>query len=119
METASRAGPRRRSRARDVGSLRRERGHGRAADRDLLNDARFHAQNVYALAARTELTARYRPELIDHTAGSGPTLLHAVLAEARLAPLSSLDLVTSALAQLGADQQTLALWLSLSWRPLP
>ncbi len=74
---------------------------------------------TYALAARTELTARYRPELIDHTAGSGPTLLHAVLAEARLAPLSSLDLVTSALAQLGADQQTLALWLSLSWRPLP
>lgn len=74
---------------------------------------------TYALAARTELTARYRPELIDHTAGSGPALLHAVLAEARLAPLSSLDLVTSALAQLGADQQTLALWLSLSWRPLP
>lgn len=73
----------------------------------------------YAFAARTELTLRYRPELIDYTASAGPALLHVALAEARLAPLASLELVTSALAQLGADQQTLALWLSLSWRPLP
>ena len=74
---------------------------------------------AYAPSRTVDLALGYRPELLDHVAGTGPELLHTVLADARLALSAALDLAVSASGTTGRDRDTLALLITFAWRPSP
>ncbi|HEX7838807.1 MAG TPA: hypothetical protein VF469_15125, partial [Kofleriaceae bacterium] len=74
---------------------------------------------AYAPSHAIDLALSYRPELLDHVASTGPELLHSVIADARLAISTALDLALSATATTGADRDALALLATFAWRPLP
>lgn len=73
----------------------------------------------YAPSRRLDVSARYRPELLDYVASTGPALLHSVVTDGRYAASTSLDLALSAIATHGADRDALAVLAIIAWRPLP
>lgn len=62
---------------------------------------------------------RYRPELLDYAASTGPVVVHGLALDLRYAASATLDLATSAVAATGADRDALVVSLTLAWRPLP
>lgn len=73
----------------------------------------------FAPTRSLDLSARYRPELLDYVASTGPGLLHSLVADAHVAMSTELDLALSAIATTGFDRDALALLAVLAWRPLP
>ena len=72
-----------------------------------------------ALARRIDAVITYRPELLDYRAGTGPDLIHEVVADGHYALSPALDLAGSAVATVGADRNALAVLATFVWRPLP
>lgn len=73
----------------------------------------------YAPTRRLDLSARYRPELLDYVASTGPMLLHSIVVDGRFTQSPQLDLSLSTVATTGADRDALALLAIVVWRPLP
>jgi hypothetical protein len=71
------------------------------------------------LSRSIDLAARYRPELLDYAASTGPVLLHGAVLDLHVAIAAALDLGVSAAGTLGADRDGAALLTTLAWRPLP
>ena len=67
----------------------------------------------------TDLLLRYRAELLDYVASSGPVLMHSVTADLRVPWSTSIDLALSAVGTTGPDRSLVALLTTLVWRPLP
>jgi hypothetical protein len=74
---------------------------------------------AYAPTRALDLALSYRPELLDYVASTAPAVLHSVIADARLALSTALDLALSATATAGSDRDALALLATFAWRPLP
>lgn len=74
---------------------------------------------AYAPTRALDVALTYRPELLDYVASTGPAILHSVIADARLALSTALDLALSATATTGSDRDALALLATFAWRPLP
>lgn len=108
-------------------TLRAERSLGRArlTAEAAAGKASFASWTSGALAvalapsARTALELRYRPELLDYTASTGPALVHSLGVDVRATLRPTLELATAATGQSGADYDALSLWLFFAWRPLP
>lgn len=73
----------------------------------------------YAPTRALDAQLRYRAELLDYVASTGPELLHSVIADARLAMSTALDVALSAIATTGRDRDALALLATFAWRPMP
>lgn len=73
----------------------------------------------FAPSRRLDVAARYRPELLDYVASTGPVLLHSIVADGRYAVSSALDLALSAIGTTGEDRDALAILAIIAWRPLP
>lgn len=73
----------------------------------------------YAASRKLDVSARYRPELLDYKASTGPMLLHSLVGDGRYALSTVLDLAVSAIATTGADRDALAVLATFVWRPLP
>ncbi|MEZ4362107.1 MAG: hypothetical protein R3B48_18105 [Kofleriaceae bacterium] len=74
---------------------------------------------AYAPARDLDVGVRYRPELLDYVASTGPVLRHSLVADGRYAVAPALALTGSAVATTGANRDALGLSLTLVWRPLP
>jgi len=72
-----------------------------------------------APSRRYDLSLRYRPELLDYSAGTGAYLLHSLSLDLHYAASTALDLGVSALGTTGADRDAIVLLTTLAWRPLP
>jgi len=68
---------------------------------------------------KIDLDVRYRGELLDYVAGTGPELLHTIAADLRYRHSAPLDIAVSAVGTTGPDRDVLALLTTLVWRPLP
>lgn len=85
----------------------------------------FELGAAYAPGRMLDLALAYRPELRDYTASTERQLVHAVIADARVALSSALDLAISAIGTAGAsdslagDRDALMLLAMFAWRPLP
>jgi hypothetical protein len=66
-----------------------------------------------------DVSWRYRAQLFDYVASTGPILLHSIVGDGRVAVSTELDAGLSALATLGENQRSLALLGTIAWRPLP
>jgi hypothetical protein len=73
----------------------------------------------YAPTRRLDVAVRYRPELLDYVASTGPMLLHSIIADGRYSMSTALDLSISALGTTGVDRDAIALLAVVAWRPLP
>jgi len=71
------------------------------------------------LSRSIDLAARYRPELLDYAASSGPVLQHGAVVDVHVALSAALDLGLSAAGTLGPDRDAAALLTTVAWRPLP
>jgi len=71
------------------------------------------------LSRTLDLAARYRPELLDYAASTGPVLHHGAVLDLHYAISAALDLGVSAAGTLGPDHDAAALLTTLAWRPLP
>lgn len=74
---------------------------------------------AYAPTRALDVALSYRPELLDYVASTGPAVLHSMIADARLALSTALDLALSVTATTGSDRDALALLATFAWRPLP
>ena len=66
-----------------------------------------------------DLLVRYRAEILDYVASTGPVLMHSVTADLRVPWSNSIDLALSAVGTTGPDRSLVALLTTLVWRPLP
>lgn len=75
----------------------------------------------FAVAAsrRLDLDARYRGELLDYIASTGPMLLHSAIGDARFAYSPALDFDLSTIATTGQDRDSITMLVLVAWRPLP
>ncbi|HSD86184.1 MAG TPA: hypothetical protein VLB44_01675 [Kofleriaceae bacterium] len=73
----------------------------------------------YAATNRFDVGARYRPELLDYVASTGPMLLHSVIGDVRYATSPAFDISVSAIGTTGEDRKALAVLALVAWRPLP
>jgi hypothetical protein len=73
----------------------------------------------YAPTHRADVSVRYRPELLDHVASTGPAWLHSIIADGRYRVSAAVDLALSAAGTRGLDRDALAVLAILAWRPLP
>jgi len=71
------------------------------------------------LSRTLDLAARYRPELLDYAASTGPALQHGAVIDLHYAISAALDLGVSAAGTLGSDRDAAALLTTVAWRPLP
>jgi len=74
---------------------------------------------AYVATNRFDVGARYRPELLDYVASTGPMLLHSVIGDVRYATSPAFDISVSAIATTGEDRKALAVLALFAWRPLP
>src|SRR6185503_19016393 len=74
---------------------------------------------AYAPRHDLDLAVAYRPELLDYAASTQRQALHALLADARLALATAIDLAVSATATFGADRDALTFLATVVWRPQP
>jgi hypothetical protein len=73
-----------------------------------------------AVAGRDRAIAlTYRPELLDYVASTKASLVHALIADGRLALTSAFDLALSAVGTTGADRDAVTVIATFAWRPLP
>ena len=73
----------------------------------------------YAPTRRLDGAIRYRPELFNFNAGTGPIQLHSIVADGRYAMSTMLDLGVSMVGTVGAEREALAVLAIVAWRPLP
>ena len=73
----------------------------------------------YAPTRRLDVSVRYRPELLDYVASTGPVWLHSIVADGRYGMSTAVDLALSAVGTTGLDRDALAVLAILVWRPLP
>ena len=73
----------------------------------------------YAPTHRFDGSLRYRPELMNYTASTGPIQLHSIVADGRYAMSSILDLGLSLVGTTGASRDVIAVLAMIAWRPLP
>jgi hypothetical protein len=73
----------------------------------------------FAPGRRADVSVRYRPELLDYVASTGPQLLHSIVADGRYGMSAAVDLALSAIGTTGPDRDALAVLATLVWRPLP
>jgi hypothetical protein len=73
----------------------------------------------YVASRALDVAARYRPELLDYVASTGPMLLHSVAADVRYATSTESDISVSAVGTTGDDRKAVAVLVLLAWRPLP
>jgi hypothetical protein len=73
----------------------------------------------YAPTRRVDVSVRYRPELLDYVASTGPLLLHSIVADGRYGVSAAVDLSLSAVGTSGLDRDALAVLAVVAWRPLP
>jgi hypothetical protein len=80
---------------------------------------------AFAPTRALDVAVAYRPELRDYAASTEAQLVHSVIADARFALSSALDVAVSAIATLGradplvGDRDALAVLATFAWRPLP
>lgn len=73
----------------------------------------------YAPDRRADVSVRYRPELLDYVASTGPVLLHSIAADGRYGVSAAVDVSLSAVGTTGLDRDVLAVLATVAWRPLP
>ncbi len=73
----------------------------------------------YAPSRALDLALRYRPELLDDVASTGPVALHSLIADARGAISATFDLALSVVGTAGADRDALAVLATFVWRISP
>lgn len=73
----------------------------------------------YTPARRSEVTARYRSELLAYLGALDRLVLHTVELGGRLSPASRVELAIAAAATTGLDRDAVTVVTSLSWRPAP
>ena len=66
-----------------------------------------------------DVLVRYRAELLDYVASTGPQLVHSVATDLRITMSTALDLALSAVGTTGPDRSLVALITTIVWRPLP
>jgi len=71
------------------------------------------------LSQAADLLVRYRADILDYVASTGPVLMHSVTADLRVPWSNSIDLALSAVGTTGPDRTLVALLTTLVWRPLP
>ncbi len=73
----------------------------------------------YAPTHRVDGLIRYRPELMNYSASTGPIQLHSIVADGHYAMSPLLDLGLSVVGTTGASRDALAVLALIAWRPLP
>jgi hypothetical protein len=66
-----------------------------------------------------DVMIRYRLELLDYVASTGPVVLHVIAGDLRYPYTTSIDLALSAVGTTGPDRTVAALLATVVWRPLP
>jgi hypothetical protein len=74
---------------------------------------------AYAPSRRFDTSLRYRPEILDHVASTGPVVLHSLVGDGRYAASADLDVAMSMVVTTGADREVVAILATVAWRPLP
>jgi hypothetical protein len=73
----------------------------------------------FAPIRKVDVAARYRLELLDYAASTGPYRMHSLIGDGHYTMSTVLDAVGSLIITTGPDRDAVALLATLVWRPLP